>query len=84
MSIVVVGASSNLAQQALARVAETEAPAEFTLVTRNPSKWADRGATIVAGSTADPQLLAAAFEGKERVLLVSGLNIGRASAITGT
>lgn len=79
MSIVVVGASSNLAQQTLARVAETEAPAEFTLVTRNPSKlaaWADRGATIVAGSAADPQLLAAAFEGKERVLLVSGLNIG--------
>lgn len=83
MSIVVLGASSNLAQQALERVAQTVSPAEFTLVTRNPAKlaaWADRGATIVEGSIADPDLLDASFIGKDRVLLVSGLNIGTRTA----
>ncbi len=83
MSIVVIGASSNLAQKALERVSQDVSPREFTLVTRNPAKlaaWGDRGATIVEGAASDPELLARTFTGKARVLLVSGLNIGSRAA----
>ncbi len=79
MSIAVIGASSNLARMALEQVAQQVPASELTLVTRNPAKlaaWSDRGATVVEGAATDPALLARAFEGKRRVLLISGLNIG--------
>lgn len=79
MSIAVIGASSNLAGMALEQVIENVPASELTLVTRNPAKlaaWSDRGATVLEGSAKDPALLARAFEGKRRVLLISGLNIG--------
>ncbi len=79
MSIAVIGASSNLARMALEQVTQQLPPSELTLVTRNPAKlasWANLGATIVEGSGTDEALLTRTFEGKRRVLLISGLNVG--------
>jgi NAD(P)H dehydrogenase (quinone) len=80
MSVVVTGASGHLgrlvAEELLARIS----PSELVLVTRHPEAIADlgdRGATVRRGDFDDPDSLVPAFEGGERMLLISTLAVGR-------
>jgi NAD(P)H dehydrogenase (quinone) len=79
MSIVITGASGKLARLTLEAVAETVSPSEVILVTRDPDAigdLADRGFTVRRGDFDDPASLPAAFEGGERLLLISTSVIG--------
>jgi NAD(P)H dehydrogenase (quinone) len=80
MSVVITGASGHLgrlvAEELLARM---PAP-EVVLVSRHPEALADlgeRGATVRRGDFDDPASLVPAFEGGERLLLISTLAVGR-------
>jgi NAD(P)H dehydrogenase (quinone) len=80
MSVVITGASGHLgrlvAEELLARMPASE----LVLVSRHPEAIADlgeRGATVRRGDFDDPASLAPAFEGGERLLLISTLAVGR-------
>jgi NAD(P)H dehydrogenase (quinone) len=79
MSILVTGASGQLARLVAARLLEQVDPAEVLLVTRTPDALVDlgeRGVTVRAGDFDDPASLPDAFAGAERMLLVSASVIG--------
>jgi NAD(P)H dehydrogenase (quinone) len=79
MSILVTGASGQLARLVAARLFEQVDPGEVILVTRTPEAIADlgeRGAAVRHGDFDDPAALAEAFAGAERMLLVSASIIG--------
>jgi NAD(P)H dehydrogenase (quinone) len=80
MSVVITGASGHLgrlvAEELLARMPASE----LVLVSRHPEAIADlgeRGATVRRGDFDDPDSLVPAFEGGERLLLISTLAVGR-------
>jgi NAD(P)H dehydrogenase (quinone) len=79
MSIVVTGASGQLARLVVEKLLERVSPAELILVTRTPEalgEFAARGAAVRAGDFARPETLPEAFAGGERLLLVSASVIG--------
>lgn len=74
MKYVITGASGTLgrlvAEETLAKVD----PSDLILVTRSPSKLADfaeRGAEVRTGDFDEPESLASAFDGGDRMLLIS-------------
>jgi NAD(P)H dehydrogenase (quinone) len=81
MSVVVItGASGRLGRLVAEELLERMPPSELVLVTRHPEAIADlgeRGATVRRGDFDEPASLAGAFEGGERLLLISTLAIGR-------
>jgi len=80
MSIIVSGASGQFGRRVTARLLERYAPSELILVTRTPESLADlatRGARVRFGDFDEPQSLAPAFAGGERLLLISTLSVGR-------
>lgn len=79
MSIIITGASGQLARLTADAVLETVAPSDVVLVSRSPSRlagYAERGVTVRAGDFDDPGSLGAAFAGGERLLLISTDVIG--------
>jgi NAD(P)H dehydrogenase (quinone) len=79
MSIVITGASGQLGRKAAELVLESADPSEVVLVTRSPehlNELAARGASVRQGDFDEPESLAAAFEGGERLLLISTDKIG--------
>jgi NAD(P)H dehydrogenase (quinone) len=79
MSIVITGASGKLGRLTAESLLEKVDPAEVVLVTRTPDALADfaaRGADVRTGDFTDPASLAAAFNGGERLLLISADIIG--------
>jgi NAD(P)H dehydrogenase (quinone) len=74
MSIVITGASGHLGRLTAEAVLEKVEPSELVLVTRTPQALADlaaRAADVRTGDFDDPSSLPAAFEGGERLLLIS-------------
>jgi NAD(P)H dehydrogenase (quinone) len=80
MSVVVTGASGHLGRLVAEELLERMPPADLVLVTRHPEALADlgeRGATVRRGDFDEPGSLVPAFEGGERMLLISTLAVGR-------
>lgn len=83
--LLVTGASGHLGRRVLAHLLDTVgvAPSRVVAVTRNPAKLADgtaRGIEVRAGDFDDPASLAAAFQGVERLLLISTDTLDRPGA----
>jgi NAD(P)H dehydrogenase (quinone) len=80
MSIVITGASGKLGRLTAEAVAENVSPSDVVLVTRRPdavSDLAQRGFRVRAGDFDDPASLPPAFDGGERLLIISADVIGR-------
>jgi NAD(P)H dehydrogenase (quinone) len=78
MSLVITGASGQLARCAAELVLAKAAPADLILTTRTPAALADfaaRGVTVRRADFADSGTLRAAFSGGERLLLVSATDL---------
>jgi NAD(P)H dehydrogenase (quinone) len=77
--IVISGASGALGRRVAEVLAQRLAPQQLVLASRHPealADWAQRGATVVQLNPKDPASLRRAYEGCDRLLLISGLNIG--------
>ena len=80
MTTIVTGASGELGRMVTGQLLEQLHPAELILTTRNPQSlaWiAARGAHVRYADFDEPGSLAAAFEGGDRMLLISTLSVGR-------
>jgi NAD(P)H dehydrogenase (quinone) len=80
MSVIVTGASGKFGRMVTELLLERVPASELILVTRNPpslSQLAARGAQVRSGDFDKPETLRAAFEGGERMLLISTLSVGR-------
>jgi len=74
MTIAITGASGQLGRLTAEALLEKIAPSDLVLVTRDPDAIADlaaRGADVRRGDFDDPASLAGAFDGVERLLLIS-------------
>lgn len=74
--ILVTGASGNLGNLVLSHLTETYgyAPSQIIAASRNPltlSKWADKGVEVRKADFDDPASLSEAFDGADRLLLIS-------------
>jgi NAD(P)H dehydrogenase (quinone) len=79
MSIVITGASGQFGRLTAEAVLEKVPPSDVVLVTRTPEALAEfdaRGAAVREGDFDDPASLAVAFEGGERLLLISTDRVG--------
>lgn len=81
-TILVTGASGQLGGRVIHHLLETQKvdPVRLIAVTRDPAKLADlaaRGVTVRAGDFKDPASLAKAFEGAQKLLVISGADIGQ-------
>jgi NAD(P)H dehydrogenase (quinone) len=79
MRVIVTGASGQLGRLAAEQLLDRLSPAELILVTRRPhalSDLAERGVEVRRGDFDEPESLAEAFAGGDRMLLISTLAIG--------
>src|SRR4051794_14448931 len=79
MTIAITGAAGQLGRLTADALLEKLAPSDVVLVTRSPEAIADlaeRGAVVRHGDFDDPASLRAAFEGVERLLVISASVIG--------
>ncbi|MEO6340337.1 MAG: SDR family oxidoreductase [Caulobacteraceae bacterium] len=79
MSIIVTGATGNFGSEVTALLMEQVGPEALILITRKPERLAHlaaKGATVRRGDFDDPASLPAAFEGGERMLLISTARVG--------
>lgn len=77
--IVITGASGNYGRGVTDRLIAAGRAADLILITRNPEKLADRtaqGCEVRYGDFDKPETLAAAVQGAERMLLISGTRVG--------
>ena len=81
MSVVVTGATGHLGRLVVASLLQRGVPAgEIVATGRNLDKikdFADRGVRTVQADFTDPQSLASAFAGAQKVLLISGSEVGQ-------
>jgi NAD(P)H dehydrogenase (quinone) len=80
MTTIVTGATGNFGRMMTERLLEHLHPAELILTTRNPpalAKLAARGAHVRYADFDEPETLGKAFEGGDRMLLISTLSVGR-------
>lgn len=81
MSIAVTGATGQLGRQIIDRLIERQvAPGEIVAVVRDADRaqdLADRGVRIAVAAYEDPEALKAALEGVQRLMLVSGSEVGK-------
>ena len=80
MTTIVTGAAGKFGRKVTERLLEQLHPAELILTTRNPQSLAGiaaRGAHVRFADFDKPESLAAAFEGGDRMLLISTLSVGR-------
>ena len=83
MSFVITGASGNLGRRTAEILLDQVDPTEVLLVTRTPDALSDlaaRGAVVRHGDFNEPSELPAAFAGGERMLIISGDDIGARTA----
>ena len=81
--IAVTGASGKLGRLVIEGLLDKVAAESVVAVVRSPEKVADfaaRGVAVRRGDYADPASLTAAFEGVERLLLISSNDLGRRAA----
>ncbi len=79
MKLIVTGAAGQLGRRATDHLLETLPPEDLILVTRKPEALAElaaRGAAVRRGDFDEPESLAAAFAGGEKMLLVSTTRVG--------
>jgi NAD(P)H dehydrogenase (quinone) len=79
MSIVITGASGQLGRLVADAILERAEPGDVVLLTRDParlSEYARRGTQVRAADFMGPASLPAAFEGAEKVLIISASDIG--------
>jgi NAD(P)H dehydrogenase (quinone) len=79
MTIAITGASGQLGRLTAEALFERTAPSDVVLVTRTPdaiANFAERGADVRHGDFDDAASLAPAFAGVERLLLISGSDLG--------
>jgi NAD(P)H dehydrogenase (quinone) len=81
-TILVTGASGKLGSRVIHHLLESQgvAPGSIIAVTRDPAKLADlteKGVTVRAGDFSDAASLPAAFEGADKILIISGADIGQ-------
>jgi NAD(P)H dehydrogenase (quinone) len=80
MKLVITGASGELGRKVTALLIAAGRAEDLILVSRNPAALAEAaaaGATVRQGDYNDPAALETALAGAERMLLISGLAIGR-------
>jgi NAD(P)H dehydrogenase (quinone) len=80
MSIVITGASGSFGRLVTARLLEKVPASELVMITRNPAGLKDlqtMGAQIRHGDFDQQPSLRTAFEGAEKLLLISTLSVGR-------
>jgi NAD(P)H dehydrogenase (quinone) len=80
MSIVISGASGAFGRMAAKRLLTKIDPSQLVLVTRNPaslSEFAARGVTVRFGDFDQRDSLREAFQGAEKLLLISTLDVGK-------
>jgi NAD(P)H dehydrogenase (quinone) len=83
MTVVVTGASGHLGRLVAEDLVERIPHRDVILVTRHPEAlrdMADEGVTVRYGDFDEPESLAKAFAGGERMLLISTLAVGRRTA----
>jgi NAD(P)H dehydrogenase (quinone) len=80
MTIAVTGATGQLGRYAIEELLKRgAAPAEIVAVVRDPAKaveWSDRGVHIRTADYAQPSTLATALSGVDKLLMISGSEIG--------
>lgn len=77
--IVITGASGNYGRGLTDRLIEAGRAGDLILITRSPEKLADRtaqGCTVRYGDFDKPETLAAAVQGAQKMLLISGTRVG--------
>ena len=80
MTIGISGAAGQLGRATTDLLLERVAPGDLVLVTRDPAQldaYAGRGAAVRRGDFDDPAGLREAYRGVDRLLLISGADIGR-------
>ena len=80
MSIIVTGATGQYGRAVTEQLLKVLPPEDLILVTRKPERLAAlaaRGAKVRKGDFDDPDALPAAFEGGERMMLISTARVGR-------
>ena len=83
MKLVITGGSGQLARRAAELVLAKMAPENLIVTTRTPAalrSLAARGVVVRRADFAEPRTLPAAFAGGERLLLVSGTDLGQRTA----
>ncbi len=79
MSIVVTGASGQYGRRVIEELRQRVDASRIVAVSRTPDKLAELGVTTRAGDFDDPDGLVRAFDGAERLLLISTDAVGRRS-----
>ena len=80
MTVAVTGASGHLGRQVADLLLDRVDPAEVVLLTRTPealAAYAERGASVRRADFDEPDSLADAFAGVDRLLLISALDLER-------
>jgi NAD(P)H dehydrogenase (quinone) len=80
MAIVISGASGHLARLISEELVRAVPASDLILVTRTPealADWAARGARVVHGDHRSAESLRLAYQGGDRLMLISGLAIGK-------
>ena len=80
MTIGISGAAGQLGRATTDLLLERVEPGELVLVTRDPGQldaYAARGANVRQGDFDDPEGLREAYRGVDRLLLISGADVGR-------
>lgn len=80
MNIVITGASGQYGRTAIELLLQKMPAEQLILMTRTPAKleeYAQRGCRIRRGDFDDPASLVEAFEGADRLLLISGTRVGK-------
>jgi NAD(P)H dehydrogenase (quinone) len=80
MTIAIAGSSGNFGRAAANHLLDLVEPSSLVLVSRTPDKlagYAGRGVTVRFGDFDQPESLAGAFAGVDRLLLISATDIGR-------
>ncbi|MEJ1962386.1 MAG: SDR family oxidoreductase [Gammaproteobacteria bacterium] len=83
MTTIVTGATGRFGRRVTEQLLEHLHPAELILTTRNPTALAGlaaRGAHVRYADFDEPETLPDAFEGGDRMLLISTLSVGRRAA----
>jgi NAD(P)H dehydrogenase (quinone) len=83
MKIIITGASGQYGSRAAELMLKKIPPSDLILTTRKPeelTRFAEQGATVRYGDFDKPESLPDAFEGGERMLMISTLQVGRRAA----
>jgi NAD(P)H dehydrogenase (quinone) len=79
MKTIITGASGQYGSSAVSKLLDFMPAEDLILITRSPSKLqhlAERGVQVRYGDFDDPQSLLPAFQGGEKMLLISGTRVG--------